>query len=128
MENKDNVIASIKGKPNYIPKYITDRTMELMELYPNIRTEGHMENATLQFNRDKAVYDSIEIGKTKLYKRIVLFGDWVFESYSISRKFIQNDRFFVEAKSAWMNCTKEIDISNLLTEEEIKEEEQDGEI
>ena len=128
MENKDNVIASIKGKPNYIPKYITDRTMELMELYPNIRTEVHMENATLQFNRDKAVYDSIEIGKTKLYKRIVLFGDWVFESYSISRKFIQNDRFFVEAKSAWMNCTKEIDISNLLTEEEIKEEEQDGEI
>ena len=128
MENKDNVIASIKGKPNYIPKYITDRTMELMELYPNIRTEVHMENATLQFNRDKAVYDSIEPGKTKLYKRIVLFGDWVFESYSISRKFIQNDRFFVEAKSAWMNCTKEIDISNLLTEEEIKEEEQDGEI
>ena len=128
MENKDNVIASIKGKPNYIPKYITDRTMELMELYPNIRTEVHMENATLQFNRDKAVYDSIEVGKTKLYKRIVLFGDWVFESYSISRKFIQNSRFFVEAKSAWMNCTKEIDISNLLTEEEIKEEEQDGEI
>lgn len=128
MENKDNVIASIKGKPNYIPKYITDRTMELMELYPNIRTEVHMESATQQFNRDKAVYDSIEPGKTKLYKRIVLFGDWVFESYSISRKFIQNDRFFVEAKSAWMNCTKEIDISNLLTEEEIKEEEQDGEI
>lgn len=128
MENKDNVIASIKGKPNYIPKYITDRTMELMEIYPNIHPEVHMRNATLQFNRDKAVYDSIEVGKTKLYKRIVLFGDWVFESYSISRKFIQNDRFFVEAKSAWMNCTKEIDISNLLTEEEIKEEEQDGEI
>ena len=128
MENKDNVIASIKGKPNYIPKYITDRTMELMELYPNIRTEVHMESAIQQFNRDKAVYDSIEVGKTKLFKRIVLFGDWVFESYSISRKFIQNDRFFVEAKSAWINCTKEIDISNLLTEEEIKEEEQDGEI
>lgn len=87
-----------------------------------------MESATQQFKRDKVVYDSIEVGKTKLYKRIVLFGDWVFESYSISRKFIQNDRFFVEAKSAWMNCTKEIDISNLLTEEEIKEEEQDGEI
>ena len=104
MENKDNVIASIKGKPNYIPKYITDRTMELMELYPNIRTEVHMESATQQFNRDKAVYDSIEVGKTKLFKRIVLFGDWVFESYSISSKFIQNDRFFVEAKSAWMNC------------------------
>ena len=121
MENKDNVIASIKGKPNYIPKYITDRTMELMELYPNIRTEVHMESATQQFKRDKAVYDSIEVGKTKLYKRIVLFGDWVFESYSISRKFIQNDRFFVEAKSAWMNCTKEIDISNFLTEEEINE-------
>lgn len=128
MEIKDNVIVSIKGKPNYIPKYITDRTMELMELYPNIRTEVHMKSATQQFNRDKAVYDSIEVGKTKLFKRIVLFGDWVFESYSISRKFIQNDRFFVEAKSAWMNCTKEIDISNLLTEEEIKEEEQDGEI
>lgn len=127
MENKDNVIASIKGKPNYIPKYITDRTMELIELYPNIRTEVHMKNATQQFNRDKAVYDSIEVGKTQLFKRIVLFGDWVFESYSIFRKFIQNDRFFVEAKSVWMNCTKEIDISNLLTEEEIKEE-QDGEI
>lgn len=122
MENKDNVIASIKGKPNYIPKYITDRTMELMKLYPNIRTEVHMESATQQFNRDKAVYDSIEVGKTKLFKRIVLFSDWVFESYYISRKFIQNDRFFVEAKSSWMNCTKVIDISNLLTEEEIKEE------
>lgn len=48
MENKDNIIASIKGKPNYIPKYITDRTMELMELYPNIRTEVHMESATQQ--------------------------------------------------------------------------------
>lgn len=128
MENKDNVIASIKGKPNYIPKYITDRTMELIKLYPNIRTEVHMENATQQFNRDKAVYDSIEVGKTKLFKRIVLFSDYVFESYSIFRKFIQNDRFFVEVKSAWMNCTNEIDISNLLTEEEIKEEHQDGEI
>ena len=128
MENKDNVIASIKGKPNYIPKYITDRTIELMELYPNIRTEVHMESATQQFNRDKSVYDSIEVGKTKLFKRIVLFGDWVFESYSISRKFIQNDRFFVEAKSAWMNYAEGIDISDLLTEEEIKEEEQDVEI
>lgn len=122
MEKKDNIIASIKGKPNYIPKYITDRTMELMKIYPNIHPDVHMRNATLQFNRDKALFDDIIEGETKLYKRIYLFGEAIADTYNVVRKFVKNDRFVVEVTSIWFSGVKQIDIHELLTKEELYEE------
>lgn len=130
MKEEKNIIASTESSEVYkidSAEYIIRRTKEVMKNYPHLDMCRIMDDVKSCFARDKEVFDSIKQG-TRLYKRIVLFGESVFEEYRIVRKFIKDNRFFVEASSAWLNGTKEIDIATLLTEEEIKEEENDDEI
>lgn len=130
MKEEKNIIASTESSEVYkidSAEYIIRRTKEVMKNYPHLDMCRIMDDVKSCFARDKEVFDSIKQG-TRLYKRIVLFGESVFEEYRIVRKFINDNRFFVEASSAWLNGTKEIDIATLLTEEEIKEEENDDEI
>lgn len=130
MKEEKNIIASTESSEVYkidSAEYIIRRTKEVMKNYPHLDMCRIMDDVKDCFARDKEVFDSIK-QDTRLYKRIVLFGESVFEEYRIVRKFIKDNRFFVEASSAWLNGTKEIDIATLLTEEEIKGEENDDEI
>ena len=126
MKEENNIIASTEG--NEIHKidsaeYIIRRTKEVMKNYPHFYMCRVMDEMKSCYERDKEVFNSIN-QDTKLYKRIVLFSESVFEEYRIVRKFIKDNRFFVEVSSVWLNSTKEIDIATLLTDKEVKEIEQ----
>lgn len=127
MKEEKNIIASTESNEVHkidSAEYIIRRTKEVMKNYPHLNMCSVMDDVKECFVRDKTLFDSIN-KDGRLYKRIVLFGESVFEEYRIVRKFIKNNRFFVEASSAWLNGTKEIDIATLLTEDDIKEEQDD---
>lgn len=122
MENKDSVIASTSGITTHSvdeSMYIS-REVEKMKLnYPNITPDIVNCYAADKYNRDKAVFDSAVEGQTKLYKKIYLFGDSVSETHSVIRKFIRDNRFWVETISPWMLESREFDVEELFTKEEL---------
>lgn len=95
MENKVSVIASTSG------------------------TDSHSVDAVDKYSRNKAVFNSVIEGETKLYKKIYLFGDSVLETHSVIRKFIRDNRFWVETISPWMLESREFDVEELFTKEEL---------
>ena len=122
MENKvsviastEDIVASIVDESMYI-----SREIESMKLnYPNLDLNIVKCYAVDKYNRDKAVFDSVIEGETKLYKRIYLFGDSVTETHSVIRKFVYDNRFCVETISPWMLESEELDIQELFTKEEL---------
>lgn len=127
MKKEKNIIASTESSEVYIidsAEYIIRRTKEVVKNYPHLDMCNVMDDVKKGFERDKEVFDSLN-KDTRLFKRMVLFGESIFEEYRVVRKFIKNNRFFVEASSAWLDGAKEIDIATLLTNEEVKEEKND---
>lgn len=122
MENKVSVIASTSGTDSHSVDeavYIS-REVEKMKLaYPNLDDEVVKRCCVDKYNRNKRVFDSLTAGESKLYKRIYLFGDSVLETHSVVRKFIRDNRFFVETISPWMLDSREFNVSELLTKEEL---------
>lgn len=98
-------------------EYILRRKEEILKNYPHA-TFNVMDYAKKCFERDKKVFDSVFQGN-KLYSRVVIEGGSVFEEFRVVKRFVKNNRFFVEVFSAWLNKTIEADIAALLTKEEI---------
>lgn len=127
MEKEKNIIASTENSEIYAidsAEYIIRKTKDVIKNYPHLDMTNVMDEVKECFVRDKEVFDSLN-KDSRLFKRMVLFGESIFEEYRVVRKFIKNNRFFVEASSAWLDGTKEIDIATLLTNEEVKGEKND---
>lgn len=98
-------------------EYILRRKEETLKNYPHA-TFDVTDYAKKCFTRDKKVFDSVFQGD-KLYSRVIIEGGSVFEEFRVIKRFVKNNRFFVEVFSAWLNKTFEADIAALLTKEEI---------
>ena len=127
MKEEKNIIANTESSEIYdidAAEYIMRRTKEVMKNYPHLDECRIMDDVKSCFDRDKEVFDSIEQGDI-LYKMFCFHGESMFEKYRIIRKFIKDNRFVVEASSAWFDIIEETDIAELLTESEIKEEDEE---
>lgn len=124
MKTENNIIANTENSEVNIidpAEYIIRRAKEVKKNYPHLDECRIMDDVKSCFDRDKAVFDSIEQGDI-LYKMFCFHGESMFEKYRIIRKFIKDNRFVVEASSSWFDIIEETDIAELLTEREIKEE------
>lgn len=91
MKEEKNIIASTESSEVYkidSAEYIIRRTKEVMKNYPHLDMCRIMDDVKDCFARDKEVFDSIK-QDTRLYKRIVLFG----ESVEKLRQKFQSEEF-----------------------------------